>query len=77
MEKNFTRDEIREIVNELIEKDKLEKKNRYNLAQSKMCAAEDALINTFDKEQKALYKKYCKERDAFIKIKMENYVKLF
>lgn len=71
MRRKPTNEDVKEVLSEVAEQIRSDLDFEFRVAQSRMGIAENDLCRTFNEEQKALYKEFCKERKAFYKIASE------
>ena len=75
MKKEFTDEEKLEMVRKIVSEAKRLNQHTFDLRYKRMCKAEDELVCTFNEEQRALYEKFRKKRDAFYKAANKIYIK--
>ena len=77
MKKKVTNEQVGEIIGKMAEQIRSDMDYDFRVAQSQMWLAEKDLVDTFDDEQKALYKDFCEKRDTFYNIASELYKRKF
>ncbi len=77
MGKNYTEEEIKEIIAKIVRKSGERKKKAYEKARLKMEETEHALYLTLNEKQRLLYDKYCKKRENFYEKANEIYVNMY
>ena len=75
MKEEFTDEEKVAMVRKIIAEAKRLNQHTFDLRYKRMCKAEDELVCTFNEEQRELYKKFCKKRDAFYQAADKVYIK--
>ncbi|MBQ8375378.1 MAG: hypothetical protein IJX98_07410 [Clostridia bacterium] len=77
MTKKYTKKEIREMAQKIIERANMETWREFDIAKEDMEIAENALVNSLDETQRALYDEFCEKRKFFYFIAEQIYINRF
>ena len=73
MNKKITNEEVCKVIGELADKIRSEMDFDFRVAYGQMGIAENDLVDTFDENQKKLYKDFCEKRETFYNLAKEMY----
>ena len=73
MKKKITNEEVGKVLGELADKIRSEMDFDFRVAYGQMGIAENDLVDTFDENQKKLYKDFCEKRETFYNLAKEMY----
>jgi hypothetical protein len=73
MKKKITNEEVGKVIGELADKIRSEMDFDFRVAYGQMGIAENDLVDTFDENQKKLYKDFCEKRETFYNLAKEMY----